>query len=138
MLETFCLGRLPPSCVTLSSSSSMRTSLLLALGPSSLKRVFDDKIFTLLPKKPNVVTHILQSRDPNLPGVIKHEPTDIKLFINYENESTPVIKKEKENDISRPVSKTDLPSPQKKSLVVKPSSQDKRVLRSLCKNNTGR
>ena len=102
-----------------------------------MKRKIHD-FFTLLPKKPNVVTHILRSRDPNLPAVIKHEPTDVKFVINDENESTPVIKKEKENDISRPVSKTDLPSPQKKSLVVKPSSQDKRVLRSLCKNNTGR
>ena len=64
--------------------------------------------------------------------MIKHEPTDVKLFINDENESIPVIKNEKENDKYWPVTKTDHPSPKKKSLVVKPSSLDKRVLRSLC------
>ena len=64
--------------------------------------------------------------------MLKQEPTDVKLFINDENESLPVIRKEKENNTYWPVSKTDFPSPKKKSLVVKPSSQDKQVLRSVC------
>ena len=91
-----------------------------------------DDFLTLLSKKPNVVIHILQSCDPNLPAVLKQEPTDVKLFINDENESLPVIRKEKENNTYRPVSKTEYPSPKKKSLVVKLSSQDKQVLRSVC------
>ena len=104
-----------------------------------MKRKIND-FFTPLSKKPNVVTHILQSRDNNLPAVIKNEPTDVKLFIKDENESKskPVIKNEKENDLSRPVSKTDHLSFKKKSLVVKPSSQDKRVLRSLCNNSVSK
>ena len=77
----------------------MRTSPLWVLGPSSLKRVFDDKIFTLLPKKPNVVTHILQSCDPNLAVVKKQKLADVKFVIDDENESKPVIKNERENDI---------------------------------------
>ena len=103
-----------------------------------MKRKIND-FFTPLSKKPNIVTHILQSRDPNLPtaAVIKQEPTDVKCYINDENESTPVIKKEKENDTFKPVSKTDHASPKEKSLIVKPSSQDKRVLRSLCNNCVG-
>ena len=99
-----------------------------------MKRKIND-FFTPLSKKPNVVTHILQSRDTNLPAVIKNEPTDVKLFIKDENESKLEIKNEKENDLSRPDSKTDHPSFKKKSLVVKPSSQDKRVLRSLSNNS---
>ena len=63
-----------------------------------MKRKIHD-FFTLLPKKPNVVTHILQSRDPNLAVVKKHKLTDVKFVIDDENESKPVIKNERENDI---------------------------------------
>ena len=102
-----------------------------------MKRKIND-FFTPLSKKPNIVTHILQSRDPNLPTtVIKKEPSDVKFDINDKNECTPVIKKEKENDTFKSVSKTDHASPKEKSLIVKPSSQDKRVLRSLCNNDVG-
>lgn len=94
-----------------------------------MKRKIND-FFTPISKKPNIVSHILQSRDQNLPvAVIKREPKDVK-FVNHENVSKPYIKKENDSDC---VLKTEPASPIKK-LIVKPSSQDTRVLRSLGKN----
>ena len=94
-----------------------------------MKRKIND-FFTPISKKPNIVSHILQPRDQNLPhAVIKKEPKDDKFVIHKENVSKPFIKKENDDDF---VLKTEPASPIKKSFV-KPSSQDTRVLRSLGK-----
>ena len=85
-----------------------------------MKRKLDD-LFTPGSKKPNIVSHILQARDQNIPAVIKTEPTCDK------NASKPVIKKENDDDC---VLKSE---PTKKSCV-HPSFELTLVLQSLGKN----
>lgn len=93
-----------------------------------MKRKIND--FTPISRKPNIVSHILQPRDQNLPdAVIKREPKDDKFVIHNDIVSKPFIKKENDSDS---ILKTEPSSPIKKSFV-KPSSQDTRVLRSLGK-----
>ena len=102
-----------------------------------MKRKIND-FFAPLAKKPSVVSHILQARDPNLPEaatVIKKEPKDVKFVIKTENEFCEIAKKDKSGENAQPVKKTDATSPKKKSSVVKPSPQDLKVLRSLGKDN---
>ena len=95
-----------------------------------MKRKIND-FFSPISKKPNIVSHILQPRDQNLPdAVIKREPKDDKFVIHNEIVSKAFIKKENDSDS---ILKTESSSPIKKSFV-KPSSQDTRVLRSLGKN----
>ena len=97
-----------------------------------MKRKIND-FFTPISKKPNIVSHILQPRDQNLPdAVIKREPKDDKFGAHDDivSKSKAFIKKEKDSDS---ILKTEPSSPIKKSFV-KPSSQDIRVLRSLGKN----
>ena len=90
-----------------------------------MKRKIND-FFTPLSKRPNIVSHILQTRDQNLPvTAIKKEPKEVIFDSKYD--SKPFIKKE--NDVF----KIEPTSPKQKS-IVKPSSQDKRVLRDLGKN----
>ena len=90
-----------------------------------MKRKIND-FFTPLSKRPNIVSHILQTRDQNLPvTAIKKEPKEVKFDSKYD--SKPFIKKE--NDVL----KIEPTSPKQKS-IVKPSSQDKRVLGDLGKS----